>query len=107
MEKNTKIKHDCHGESQSLEHLDNHDPNAANKIYQPYVESEANKEEKKKEKENNEKRFAKIEETMEAILRSINNINSVKGDGQEKEGSHQEIESLIVNEGNEKDKEMT
>ena len=31
--KNTKIKQDCHGESQSLEHIGNHDPNAANKIY--------------------------------------------------------------------------
>ena len=30
-----------------------------------------------------------MEETMEAILRSINDINAVKGDGHEKEGSHQ------------------
>ena len=48
--KNAKIKQDCHGESQSLEHIGNHDPNAANKIYQAYVDSEANKEEKKKRK---------------------------------------------------------
>ena len=39
--------------------------------------------------------LTKMEETMEAILRSINNINLVKGDGQEKEGSHQEIESSM------------
>ena len=40
---------------------------------------------------------------MKDVLRSIDNMNAVKDDGHEKEGSHQENETS--NEGNEKDKD--